>query len=129
MADSTPTGAAVTGARYIALLSEEDGIPSHDALTSPIATEAPPLSRTDLVSALIDAHRARRGVPVSLEPVVRAFARAERDAGVPVERVLVELKRLLAETVHADADLFAKRVVGWAVAGYYDSSAPRNRMP
>jgi hypothetical protein len=33
--------------------------------------------------------------------------------------VLVELKRLLAENVHGDADLFAKRAVGWAVAGYY----------
>lgn len=49
------------------------------------------------------------------------FARAERDAGTPVERVLVDLKQLLAETVHGDADIFAKRVVGWAVAGYYNS--------
>ena len=50
------------------------------------------------------------------------FARAEREAGTPVERVLVELKQLLAETVHSDADIFAKRVVGWAVAGYYQAS-------
>ena len=50
------------------------------------------------------------------------FARAERESGTPVERVLVDLKRLLAETVHGDADLFAKRVVGWAVAGYYHST-------
>lgn len=88
-----------------------------------MAPEAPSPLRTELAAALICAHRARRGVPHSLEPLVRAFARAERDAGVPVERVLVDLKRLLAETVYADADLFAKRVVGWAVAGYYRSSS------
>jgi hypothetical protein len=72
-----------------------------------------------LVDALAEAHRVRLGVPASLEPLVRSFARAEREAGLPMERVLVELKRLLAENVHGDADLFAKRAVGWAVAGYY----------
>ena len=85
-------------------------------------TSGLPPARSLLVGALHEAHRARRGVPASLEPVVRMFARAEREAGTPVERVLVDLKQLLAETVHGDADLFAKRVVGWAVAGYYHSS-------
>lgn len=75
------------------------------------------------MAALHEAHRARRGVPPSLEPLVRSFARAERDAGIPVERVIVDLKRLLVETVHGEADVFVKRVVGWAVAGYYHSSA------
>jgi hypothetical protein len=86
-----------------------------------MTSELPP-ARTRLIDALDDAHRAHRGVPASLEPVVRMFARAERAAGTPVERVLVDLKQLLAETVHADADLFAKRVVGWAVAGYYHAA-------
>ena len=86
-----------------------------------MTSELPP-ARSRLIGALDDAHRARRGVPASLEPLVRTFARAERDAGTPVERVLVDLKQLLAETVHGDADLFAKRVVGWAVAGYYHST-------
>jgi hypothetical protein len=72
--------------------------------------------------ALIEAHHARLGVPASLEPLVRTFARAAREGGIPVERVLVDLKRLLAETVHGEADLFATRVVGWAVAGYYHGS-------
>lgn len=80
-------------------------------------------ARSHLIDALNEAHRARRGVPTSLQPLVRSFARAEREAGIPVERVLVDLKRLLGETVHSEADLFAKRVVGWAVAGYYHSSA------
>lgn len=79
-------------------------------------------ARARVVAALIEAHRIRLGVPASLEPLVRAFARAEREAGIPVERVLVDLKRLLAETVHGDAELFAKRLVGWAVAGYYHAS-------
>jgi hypothetical protein len=79
-------------------------------------------ARTALVAALAEAHRVRLGVPKSLEPLVRSYARGEREQGVPMERVLVELKRLLAETVHGDADLFAKRVVGWAVAGYYRST-------
>jgi hypothetical protein len=84
-----------------------------------MAPDTPTPARTQLVAALVEAHRVRLGVPASLEPLVRAFARAEREAGIPVERVLVELKRLLAETVHGEAELFAKRVVGWAVAGYY----------
>ncbi|HEX5972929.1 MAG TPA: hypothetical protein VFY85_13440 [Gemmatimonadaceae bacterium] len=84
--------------------------------------DAPTPARAPLVAALIEAHRVRLGVPGSLEPLVRAFARAEREAGIPVERVLVDLKRLLAETVHGEADLFAKRAVGWAVAGYYHAA-------
>jgi len=84
--------------------------------------DAPDSPRAHLVAALIDARLARRGVPASLEPLVRVFARAEREAGVPVERMLVDLKRVLAETVYTDADLFAKRVVGWAVAGFFHSS-------
>ena len=86
-----------------------------------MTSELPP-ARSLLIGALDDAHRARRGVPASLEPLVRMFARAEREAGIPMERVLVELKQLLADTVHGDADIFAKRVVGWAVAGYYQAS-------
>jgi len=84
--------------------------------------DAPDSPRAHLVAALIEARLARRGVPPSLEPLVRVFARAEREAGVPVERMLVDLKRVLAETVYTDADLFAKRVVGWAVAGFFHSS-------
>ena len=60
-------------------------------------------------------------MPLALEPLVRSFARAERDAGTSIERVIVDLKRLLAETVHGEADLFVRRLVGWAVAGYYHS--------
>jgi hypothetical protein len=83
---------------------------------TPDSPEAP---RSHLLAALSEAYGARLGVPSSLEALVRAFARAEREVGVPVERFLVDLKRILAETVHEDADIFAKRVVGWAVAGYY----------
>lgn len=53
---------------------------------------------------------------------MRQFARAEREAGIPVERVIIDLKRVLAETVPGDVDVFVKRVVGWAVAGYYNAS-------
>lgn len=88
-----------------------------------MAPDTPASARTELAEALAEAYRVRLGVPASLEPLVRRFARAEREAGLPMERVLVALKQLLAETVHADADLFAKRVVGWAVAGYYHSSS------
>jgi len=94
---------------------------TNDTVDSPMSTDSPTSARTQLVAALGEAHRVRLGVPASLEPLVRAYARVELDAGMPMERVLVELKALLAETVHGDADLFAKRVVGWAVAGYYRS--------
>jgi len=87
-----------------------------------VTPDAAARARAQLIAALNAAHLARRGVPKSLEALVRSYARAERDAGIPVERVLVELKRLLAEIVHGEAELFAKRVVGWAVAGYYHSA-------
>ena len=92
------------------------------AATSSVSADALTPARVHLIAALIEAHHIRLGVPASLEPLVRAFARAEREADIPVERVLVDLKRLLAETVHGEADLFAKRVVGWAVAGYYHAT-------
>jgi hypothetical protein len=100
-----------------------DHIPWIDHTTAcPMAADPSVNARTELVTALVEAHRVRLGVPASLEPLVRAFARGERETGLPVERVLVDLKRLLAETVHGDAELFAKRVVGWAVAGYYHAA-------
>lgn len=95
---------------------------SNHVATPFVNPDALTAARAHLIAALVEAHRTRLGVPASLEPLVRAFARGEREAGIPVERVLVDLKRLLAETVHGDAELFAKRVVGWAVAGYYHAT-------
>jgi hypothetical protein len=50
---------------------------------------------------------------------VREFARLEHDAGVAIERVLVDVKHMLNETVHGDASLYSPRIVAWIVAGYF----------
>ena len=75
--------------------------------------------QTQLIASLEEAYRARRGVPKTLEPQVRAYANALRAAHVPIERVIVELKALLATTVREDAPIFTPRLVGWTVAGYF----------
>jgi hypothetical protein len=76
-----------------------------------------------LVAALQAAHAAGRGVPPDLEPLVRAYAAGRRAAGDPVERILVDVKELLHETVGSDIDLFKHRIVGWTVAGFFAGSS------
>jgi len=61
-------------------------------------------------------------VPPALEAPVRAYARAQREASVPIERVLVEVKALVSEHMLIDTPVFIPRVVGWTVAGYFDGA-------
>lgn len=72
-----------------------------------------------LVEGLRLAHAARRGVPARMELEVRAYARAQRDAGVPIGRVLVEVKDLVRTHTGQDDAIFIPRVVGWTVAGFF----------
>jgi len=61
-------------------------------------------------------------VPPALEAQVRAYALAQREASVPIERVLVDVKALVSERMAADTPVFIPRVVGWTVAGYFDGA-------
>jgi hypothetical protein len=78
--------------------------------------------RLALVAAISAARSARRGDPHPIEPVVRDYARARREAGSPVTSVLVEIKALLVEHAGTDAAPFTPKVVGWTVAGYFAGS-------
>lgn len=89
----------------------------------PLSSEAPSALRAQLIAQLDEAHRARRGVPPALEAPVRAWARAQREAQIPIERVIVDMKALVSEHVHADTPVFIPRVVGWTVAGYFDGAS------
>ena len=81
--------------------------------------------RVQLIAALTAAHQARRGVPLSLESVVREYARECREAGAEIGRVLVDVKGLVRERMAADEPVFTPKVVGWTVAGYFSASGSR----
>ncbi|HET7187479.1 MAG TPA: hypothetical protein VFI52_04965 [Gemmatimonadaceae bacterium] len=50
---------------------------------------------------------------------MRAFARAQREAGVEIVALLSELKQMLRDTTGNDEPVLKPRVIGWGVAGYY----------
>lgn len=81
--------------------------------------DSPGPQRGRLADALIAARAARRGVPVSLESVVRAHAQERREAGTGIGAVLVDVKALVLELMGDDELVFMPKVVGWTVAGYF----------
>lgn len=81
--------------------------------------------RTAYVESLRSAHAAGRGATPSVEVAVRAYARALREAGVAVGTALVEVKSLVREHTGLDEPIFVPKVVGWAVAGYFDGTSDR----
>jgi hypothetical protein len=88
-----------------------------------VSPEVPSSLRVQLTARLDEAYRARRGVPPALEASVRAYAHALRVAGIPIERALVDVKTLVAERALDDTPIFIPRIVGWAVAGYFDGAS------
>ena len=75
--------------------------------------------RAALAASLGEAARGARGLPSTMEPAVRAWARARRLRGDPVERVIVDMKALLREHAASDELVFLPKLVGWTVAGYF----------
>jgi hypothetical protein len=78
--------------------------------------------RSRLVEALRAAHASRKGVPPAMQADVRAWARAQREAGIPVGQVLVEVKAMMREHTGHDEPVFKPRIVGWTVAGYFEGA-------
>ena len=72
------------------------------------------------------AHAARRGVPANMEVVVRAYARAQREAGVPIGCMVVEVKDLVRVHTGQDDAIFTPRVVGWTVAGFFQRAVRKS---
>lgn len=82
--------------------------------------------RRALASALRDAYNAALGVPPLLEQRVREYARALRIDGVPVEKMLVDVKELVRSETKQHELVFMPRIVGWSVAGYYAGTSPKD---
>jgi hypothetical protein len=78
-----------------------------------------------LTHALTAAHAAQRGVPAELRPLVAQYAKASRAAGVQIGAFLVEVKQLVRTTTGHDEPMFIRKVMGWAIAGYFEGTAPR----
>ena len=78
-----------------------------------------------LTHALAAAHAARLGVPAELRPVVAEYARAARLAGHNVAALVIEVKRLVRHTTGADELIFTPRVVGWAIAAFFEGTSTR----
>lgn len=88
-------------------------------------TDSTDVLRLRFLSALAVAHSAGRGNPRPIEESVRAYARSQRENGVGITSLLIEVKRLIQEQAGKDAPVFTPRVVGWAVAGFYAGTSPR----
>lgn len=87
--------------------------------------------REACVESLRSAYAARRGVTPSVEAAVRAYARALREAGIVIGPALIEVKNLVRAHTGLHEPIFMPRVVGWAVAGYFDgtSAGPAGGVP
>lgn len=76
-------------------------------------------ARAVLLAAMAAVHRNGRVDATPLETPVRAFARAQREAGVEIVALLSELKQMLRDNTGNDEPVLKPRVIGWGVAGYY----------
>jgi hypothetical protein len=85
----------------------------------------PATLKAQLIEALQNARTARRGPTPELENLVRAHARAWREAGKSIERVLIDVKALVREHTGQDEPIFTPKVVGWTVAGYFAGTSPQ----
>lgn len=83
-------------------------------------------ARLALLDAIATAHAAGRAEPGAVESPLRTYARLRREGGVGIEAFLLEVKQMLIERAGRDEPLFRPRVVGWAVAGFYARTGPRD---
>jgi hypothetical protein len=85
----------------------------------------PELLRAALIEAIRDACDAGRGIPASLEAAARDHARAQREAGLPVEKLIIQMKDAIRRETGQQEFLFLPRVIGWTVAGYFAGTSER----
>lgn len=106
------------------------GMRSGDDTESWLRSRNPELSLNELdtrTAQLADslrlAHASRRGVPPEMEATVRDYARAQREAGAGIGRVLVEVKALVRANTGSDEPIFTPRIIGWTIAGYFHGTS------
>lgn len=90
-------------------------------------SSTPAHERAQLHAQLAKAAATRLGVPPSLEQHVRDYARAARLSGMPVQRMLVDVKDAVRALTGDQDSVFMPRVVGWAVAGFFAGMVPEER--
>ena len=75
--------------------------------------------RRQLGGALTEASKARLGVRSNpeLEPLVRSYGRASREAGMAIEDFLLAVKHLVRDSTGTEKPIFTPEIVGWAIAG------------
>lgn len=92
-----------------------------------------PLTLADAGEQVVRAARARSGAEPAADPELRCaveqYAVSARSAGLPPQRLLIDLKQLLTSgaLVHVDPrlrGLIVERAVRWAIHGYYSSQRP-----
>jgi hypothetical protein len=83
-------------------------------------------TRSTFIEALRSAHAVRRGVSPEVETTVRAYARAMRLAGENVGQTLVQVKDLVRAHTGYDEPIFTPKVVGWAVAGFFEGTGGKS---
>lgn len=92
-----------------------------------------PLTLAEAGERVVRAARARSGAQRDADPELRGavewYAVASRSAGLPPQRLLIDLKQLLTSgaLVHVDPrlrGLIVERAVRWAIHGYYSSQRP-----
>jgi hypothetical protein len=76
-------------------------------------------ARTALLNAIATIPEIGRLDPGLLEAPVRAYAKAQREAGIGIVALLTDVKRMLKERAGRNEPVLTPRVIGWAVAGYY----------
>ncbi|MFL5606550.1 MAG: hypothetical protein ACJ8AD_08905, partial [Gemmatimonadaceae bacterium] len=54
--------------------------------------------------------------------IVRAYGRAMRESGRAIGQTLVEVKDLLRAHTGHDEPIFTPKVIGWAIAGFFDGA-------
>ena len=85
-----------------------------------------PAESAEVVTAARRRARALNGAEPQLREAVELFAVRARAAGLPPQRLLIDLKQLLAAGALGPMDprmrgIIVERAVRWAIRGYYSS--------
>lgn len=82
--------------------------------------------RAGFIDALRSAYAVRQGATPDVEAATRAYARAMRIADVGIGQALVQVKDLVRAHTGYDEPIFTPKVVGWAVAGFFEGAKRRD---
>jgi hypothetical protein len=82
-------------------------------------------ARLALLNAISAIPEIGRLDPTPLEAPIRAYAKAQREAGIGIVPLLTDVKKMIRERTGRHEIVLTPRVVGWAVAGFYDGTSSK----